>query len=483
MPNESMLEADSAVFFEARIALQDERQEFITSIVEECKSVDFTNHTLIHLESKLTVLEKTWDDFNQQHDALLEKYPQLYISSDYCKNKVFRDTLTMYADARAHLLNKIEALRSVIPPSSSEARRVTPLSGLHLFEKIRFKPFSGKYEDWKEFEDMFQAMVGNNPDLQPVHKMSLLKNAMQGDAARLLANMRATNESYPIAWDLLVKRYENKRLLITTQLDKLFGSSSIIESNSKGLHELLNTLREALDSLDALGAKTDEWDMPLVYHIVRRLSSPIRKEWERTLGGNNDFPQLSTLQEFLQSEATTLESIEITSEKSMKLRPSTSISSQGSRHQKPVSSRSYASTAHAPAHSTQSHARSSSTAQALPRQDPQSSRTIKPWMKGVRGPDDPGHTCDCCGANHYISSCEQFRSMSPLKRHNLVINTRLCTNCLGRHDVQACRSKKLCWHCGIKHHTLIHLGDTTPAAQQAQPSALSTSSQKDAPAQ
>nr|XP_029725335.1 uncharacterized protein LOC115265199 [Aedes albopictus] len=65
--------------------------------------------------------------------------------------------------------------------------------------------------------------------------------------------------------------------------------------------------------------------------------------------------------------------------------------------------------------------------------------------------------CPCCGSDHAIYKCEEFRRMCVSDRYNKVKTGGLCFNCLRRgHRTVDCKSEQSCKTCRRKHHSLLH---------------------------
>lgn len=47
--------------------------------------------------------------------------------------------------------------------------------------------FDGTLLKWKDFRERFEAAIDKNDDIQPVYKLSYLKQSLQGQAAEVLA--------------------------------------------------------------------------------------------------------------------------------------------------------------------------------------------------------------------------------------------------------------------------------------------------------
>jgi len=140
--------------------------------------------------------------------------------------------------------------------------------------------------------------------------MHYLRTSLLGEAAQLISNLPVSEDSFAFAWDLLVSRYENKRLLISAQVDRLFRTKTISQQSAKELNTLLNTTTEALNALESLGAPVKHWDHLLVHLIVPRLDPSTREAWEVKLGSTTEPPSYKDLQTFLTGRARAMESME-----------------------------------------------------------------------------------------------------------------------------------------------------------------------------
>ncbi|KAI4490384.1 hypothetical protein M0802_010655 [Mischocyttarus mexicanus] len=85
---------------------------------------------------------------------------------------------------------------------------------------------------------------------------------------------------------------------------------------------------------------------------------------------------------------------------------------------------------------------------------------------------DLSNNCCYCRQRHYLAFCPQLNSLSRKARVEVVVEARLCFDCLGRHNVRQCRSTRRCNVCGGLHHTVIHqerrTSSTKPKTSQVQ---------------
>jgi hypothetical protein len=81
-------------------------------------------------------------------------------------------------------------------------------------------------------------------------------------------------------------------------------------------------------------------------------------------------------------------------------------------------------------------------------------------------PHDP-RQCAFCSGSHFTSRCDA--ESRPSERRNIAVKNRLCFNCLRpNHNARQCESRG-CKHCGLKHHSLLHIAPPTMGASFINP--------------
>jgi hypothetical protein len=81
------------------------------------------------------------------------------------------------------------------------------------------------YENWQLFRDSFTVMV-DKKNIAAVQKLQYLRLALSGSAAQLINSLEITDVNYQVAWELLTKRFENKRLIAVTFIQTLRSSTA-----------------------------------------------------------------------------------------------------------------------------------------------------------------------------------------------------------------------------------------------------------------
>ncbi|XP_051171027.1 uncharacterized protein LOC127287917 [Leptopilina boulardi] len=367
------------------------------------------------LELRIQILEKNYEEFCEIHDELITSSSAKFLKHPYVQEDVFGQFVEAYTKARDAMLYHVCKLRKSEPPALTHSPSSSEVRSSGKLPKIPLPTFSGDYSAWNSYKDLFSSLVTNDPKISTVEKMQYLKVSLTGEAAQLISNLSVSNDSFESAWNIVVSRYDNKRLLITRHMEQLFSTTIIPPKSAQGLNTLLSSTTEALNALSTLGLPVDQWDQVLVHHISKRLDTHTREGWEIKLGSRLDPPTYTQLKDFLTGRARALESISSYSQPT-KNQASTSGKSQGN-----------SSSQRAFAGSTQSPSQQGSSS-----------------------------SCSMCGKSHFVVRCEKFRDLKPTERRQFVIKERLCFNCLGPHSASACRSEKRCQECEGKHHTMIH---------------------------
>ncbi|KYQ55830.1 hypothetical protein ALC60_05260 [Trachymyrmex zeteki] len=149
-----------------------------------------------------------------------------------------------------------------------------------------------------------------NNNLSAVEKLHYLKMSLTGEPAQHLKNISITSENLKRSWEILVTRYDNKRVQIDAQLSALFAIRKLKTAGITEIKKLLGDVKEALDALETLECPVKSWDHMIVFVIVRKLDVESLKEWETTLGAKSTSPSFGELKQFLVGRVQTLESIE-----------------------------------------------------------------------------------------------------------------------------------------------------------------------------
>ncbi|KAJ8969068.1 hypothetical protein NQ314_001970 [Rhamnusium bicolor] len=166
-------------------------------------------------------------------------------------------------------------------------------------------------------------------------------------------------------------------------------------SSDRDLRELLSKFGQHFNSLKALGAPVEHWDIMLVYVVSQKLDNAVVCDYE-SQRDKSEFPNLSKFLDFLEQRCAMLE---LTSRDSGAVKRTSTNASQVSSSK-----------------------------------------------------------CVVCNNPHFITKCNKFNAMSIEERRDFTRTKRLCFKCLkGNHFSEKCFSREVCEICNKRHNTLLHV--------------------------
>ncbi|KAI4484392.1 hypothetical protein M0802_013101 [Mischocyttarus mexicanus] len=129
--------------------------------------------------------------FDAEHGRILSSCRKTAMDQPYFKAGRYEATMQTYL-AGISLLNKCI---SELAPKTSQARAPGQARFRSSLLNVDLPKFSGAFSEWRPFEDLFSSMVRDNPDISQVQKMHYLRSSLEGDSAKVVANLRLSAES------------------------------------------------------------------------------------------------------------------------------------------------------------------------------------------------------------------------------------------------------------------------------------------------
>ncbi|XP_070517916.1 uncharacterized protein [Cardiocondyla obscurior] len=407
---------------EARILLQRSRFNWIQTATD-LNDEEASPISRQLAQSQLTMLDSNWNKFQIEHEDLCLNESLAIKDHPYMKEKLYERCQAFYIYARAKLLAQDDDLE--ISGVSSEKKNLESCIGSsHIHRnslpRVKIPTFSGDYQSWPAFQDLFVSVIRSHTALSEAEKMQFLKTSLTGEAAKIIKNLKAQGHNFRLAWKLLVSRYENKRFLINAELDRLAQLKPLKVKSAAGLRSLLSDLLESLGSLEALGCQVKFWDPIIIHHFSGLLDTETREAWELSLGVSRTYPKIDEFEEFLIGRAAAAECMKAVST------IETTKKSAIPQFRKPFNRTAF--------------------------------QVVNPQSNHVTS------ICPMCNENHALSNCNKYLIKTVKQRLDFVMKNRRCLNCLGTHIIRNCKSVRRCYKCGKRHHTFIHEGQVLPSA-------------------
>lgn len=307
--------------------------------------------------------------------------------------------------------------------------------------KLEIFPFDSNLDSWSTFRDTFSSLVHNNTDIGNIEKFYYLLSSVSGAALSIVKSLPVTADNYPLVWNSLVKRYDNKRALATYYLDKLFGFKPLQNESAAGLNTFLQTYQESVNALKNLHI-SDLSSFMLFYMSIRNLDGTTRREFEQTKKPG-EIPTYEEIMTFVDHHVRVLEM-------------SDSTLATGKATVNPKTTQFKVTTPTAP------------KATSPPQRYANKAKTFLAASASATE-DQPCKYSECviCKKSHSIYRCEVFKDLSPEQRLDKVRQLNLCENCLKTHkDNSTCPSKFSCTVCKSRHHHMVHIDNLKPNCSQ-----------------
>ena len=160
--------------------------------------------------------------------------------------------------------------------------------------KVRLMTFDGNLDHWQRFFDVLR-MVRADKSINPVQKLWLLKGAVKGEPLDIIQNVFSgeAGEGFEIAYQRLVKRFNNTQRNLYFEIEKLFSATKDRErlQNIKTLLDLLNNVYSNLQTIcsnDTQGASAQNikerlFECLIIHSIQRNFDNLTSLEYAEML--------------------------------------------------------------------------------------------------------------------------------------------------------------------------------------------------------
>lgn len=267
--------------------------------------------------------------------------------------------------------------------------------------KLDLPTFNGVYHQWLNFFDSFKSLIHDKKQLINIQKLHYLRSCLKDEAAKVISSLETSDANYEVAWNLLIERYDNNRIIVQNHIKTLMELPNFTKESAANIRSLVDNFQMHLRALKALNEPVDNWDSVLIYVLTSKLDRATHREWEKSLTGKL-MPKFEALITFLRNKYQILEA---------------------------------------------------STFDNKAQTNSQMNNSTKKQILSVTQSKD---FCNFCKGEHKIYACSKFQELSITDRSNAVKTLGICFNCLRRgHRSLECTLSK-CKKCHKKHHTLLH---------------------------
>lgn len=234
-------------------------KNMLTSNLAKYEHFDSNENSIEDLEFIMQRIDKYYDLFAKYHFLLLQT-PHLEEREQLeSEHESMTDEFHTFSVRIESAISDKKRNAPNPPPTTFDSD--IPFNVAQLLEQcltskneIRLPPievpkFNGTMEKWPEFRELFVNMIHDNQKLHDVQKMQYLKTHIEGPAADVIKHLQINSCNYASAWLLLNKRYNNKKLLINNNIERLLQQRYVKDEKSNDIKCLLDTTKEVLHSL------------------------------------------------------------------------------------------------------------------------------------------------------------------------------------------------------------------------------------------
>ena len=314
----------------------------------------------------------------------------------YFRDDQFASTQVKYLQVKARLKERIRTLSAAAAAThrnagtgsgnlNGSAPTINNSSLQASLEKLRLPRFDGKQRDWEAFKEKFSSLIISDQVMSSIIKFQHLFNCLDGEAAEKLKGIKVTGDNFETAWETLCKRYDNKYLRFSLQMQTLVNLPSASNESVWHLSQLLNTVNESINTFTNLQRPVEKWDDILIYFLESKLAVTTRMDWTKEVERKapSTFPKFADIKTFIEDRITTLDFVNGETMPTYFTEDSSSSSQRNSSTQPNKDSR-------RKPFSRKSHSASVNVA---------TQRSGKPPYQG---------TCSYCSESHFVGYCTKF---------------------------------------------------------------------------
>ncbi|XP_059048264.1 uncharacterized protein LOC131843607 [Achroia grisella] len=374
---------------------------------------NLSRQTKADLRLRIQNAANLFSEFNDLQSKLEELVLEADLDEQIELRGQFEDSyFNTLSQAECMLSGEDDASYSKSCPNSNDSLKLPVIS---------VPTFTGLSDQWLQYRDIFLSLVHNNTNISSIQKFHYLKSSLKGTAALVIDLLEFSANNYSVAWELLLNRFNNSRLLIHNHVKALFTLQTVTKESPDQLRYLIDNILKNLRALKLLGEPVDSWDTLIIYIIVSKLDKISEREWEQykitvlKLSADSESRlTVDTLLAFLKDRADMLET----------------LLASHNNYKTDLNHKQISNTVKHNVHSNVS--------------------SNKPQIHTKRS------CLFCDNGYHPLYACQTFISTDLDSRLKFVSENKLCDNCLRPgHRPNECRFGG-CRKCNKKHNSLIH---------------------------
>jgi hypothetical protein len=111
-----------------------------------------------------------------------------------------------------------------------------------------------------------------------VQKFHYLIASLKDEAKDLISNLQITNENFLVAWQVVIHRYNNKRLIAMMHAKHLCQMPQVKKGDASSLRQLINHVSSHMNALQALSLNVPVQDLMLNHLMLAILDNDTHQQ-------------------------------------------------------------------------------------------------------------------------------------------------------------------------------------------------------------
>jgi len=260
------------------------------------------------------------EQFQHQQDVIIDALLGVdrFTEFEQDDDPLFTSMDSMRLEIKTILASAAPVSASEIKSSSSSSIASAPQQFVPL-PKIQLPSFNGSLLEWRSFRDIYVSLVHDNTGIGDAERFHYLLSCLSGDALAVVKAIPLSANNYALAWEALSVRFDNKRLLASAHLDKLFAFKPITHQSLPALTSFINTFKENVVIIKALGV--NDLSSFLLFHMGSRVLDPTTIQLFESNASNSTIPTFDELLNFVQQRCRILENIKNSTKPDIAFKP------------------------------------------------------------------------------------------------------------------------------------------------------------------
>ena len=270
--------------------------------------------------------------------------------------------------------------------------------------KLKIEPYDGDPMKWNLWYGLFKTLIHDQP-ISLAEKMTHLQTLTIGVANQAISGFSCNSQMYDAAITELQRRFGRPEIIVNKFLHLLqnFRQPSVQHRNT--FTEFSTFVNNLVETFQSLGFYNDLNSTLYVQFAVNKLPPTQRLQWSQYAVTNNlQQPSLIHFNIWMRHFALACDNLPYSPDN----RPSTN----------------------------------STTKDQTPSRFPQHKQNRQ--------------LCRFDKIDHHPSHCSIYKNANLQQKRQMVLDNKLCLNCLGHHLKNDCKSQHNCRSCNRKHHTTLH---------------------------